>query len=72
MKQDEYSWVAVDRDGRERLDVKARDWSEDERFGYKVVLLTQTAGSMHFQFSMTPEQARQMAMALIAAAESLA
>lgn len=71
-KHYEYEWVAVNRAGNERLNVKAVDWSEDAGLGYKTVLLCQTAGSMGFQFSLTPEQARQMAMALIAAAEALA
>ena len=71
-KHYEYDWVAVNRDGSERLKVMAVDWSKEESLGYKTVLLCQGVGSMSFQFSMTPEQARQMAMALIAAAESLA
>lgn len=71
-KHYEYEWVAVNRAGNERLSVKAVDWSAEASLGYKAVLLCQVVGSMSFQFSMTPEQARQMAMALIAAAESLA
>lgn len=36
-----------------------------------LVNLIQDAGSMRFQFSMTPEQAREMAEALIAHADAL-
>lgn len=35
----------------------------------ELVNMIQRAGSMHFQFSMTPDQARQMASALIAHAD---
>lgn len=34
-----------------------------------LVALTQNAGSMHFMFSMTPEQARALAADLIALAD---
>lgn len=37
----------------------------------KLVQLIQDGGSMRFQFSMKPEQAREMAAALFAAAEFL-
>lgn len=67
-----YIWAAASDTGKESLKVKAMDWTQDKVIKSKCVLLTQSAGAMHFQFSMTPEEARQMAMSLIAAAESLA
>lgn len=70
MSNKKYCWTAIG--GSQRLEVKAMDWSNDPGIGQKTVLLTQVAGSMHFQFDMTPAQAREMAMALIAAAEALA
>lgn len=71
-KENKYIWAAASDTGRDSLTVKAMDWSQDECIKAKCVLLMQSAGSLNFQFSMTQEQARQMAMALIAAAESLA
>lgn len=72
MSVTKYEWVAVGAVGPDRLKVSAVDWTADPRIGIKEVLLTQTGGSMSFQFGMTPAQAREMAMALIAAAEALA
>lgn len=63
-----YEWTAKNDNQTERLDVIAADHGEN----YKKVSLRQIEGSMLFVFTMTPAQARQMAMALIAAAESLA
>jgi hypothetical protein len=37
----------------------------------KLVSLTQSAGSLSLHFAMTPEQAREMATALIAHADAL-
>jgi len=37
----------------------------------KIVAVSQEAGSMHFQHSMTPQQARDMATALTNAANQL-
>lgn len=71
MDETKYTWVAVDSNAAQRLGVESKDWSQTEGIGQKLVLLKQTASSMHFQFSMTPQQAREMAMALIAAAEAL-
>lgn len=72
MSNEKYAWTAVDRHAAQRLGVKAVDWQEVDGIGEKLVMLQQTAQSMHFQFTMTPVQAREMAMALIAAAEALA
>lgn len=33
--------------------------------GEELVMITQSSGSMHFQFSMTPDRAREMAEALL-------
>ncbi|CAN7304058.1 hypothetical protein [Acidovorax delafieldii] len=67
-----YTWNQADSHGRDNMAVVARDWTDEPGIGKKLVLLTQKAGSMNLQFEMTQPQARQMAMALIAAAESLA
>lgn len=72
MSEKKYAWTAVDCDAMRRLEVKAMDWKNEPGIAQKLVTLTQGAGSMNFQFSMTPAQAREMAMALIAAAEALA
>lgn len=72
MNETKYTWVAVDNFGSNRVTVSAKDWTDQRNIAEKLVLLQQQSGSMSFQFSMRPEQARQFAMALIAAAESLA
>lgn len=70
-QQTKYIWAGSDSvNEAASLTVKAIDWN-DATMG-KNVLLQQSAQSVSFQFHMSPEQARQMAMALIAAAESLA
>lgn len=63
-----YGWTAKNDNGMQRLDVMAAEHGE----GVKKVTLRQIEGSMMFCFTMNPAQAREMAMALIAAAESLA
>lgn len=67
-----YVWAQGNIHGAESITVKGMDYSENQNIGKKMVTLTQDGGSMSFHFSMTEAQARQMAMALIAAAESLA
>lgn len=67
-----YNWVQADSFGMQNMEVTAKDWSKEPGIGRKAVLLTQCAGSMSLQFEVNPAQARQMAMALIAAAEALA
>lgn len=72
MQDTKYTWNQADCYGAQNMSVTAMDWSGVQGIGRKLVLLTQKSGSMSLQFEVTPAQARQMAMALIAAAESLA
>lgn len=72
MQDTKYTWNQADSYGTQNMVVTAKDWTNEPGIGEKKVLLTQNAGSMILQFELNPGQARQMAMALIAAAESLA
>lgn len=72
MSEKKYAWTAIDCSGMHRMEVQGMDWTNDPGIGQKNVTLVQRGGSMSFQFFMTPAQAREMAMALIAAAEALA
>lgn len=69
-----YEWTQVNFTAGERLTIESMDYTGNEkavRLG-RLVSVYQSVASMRFQFDMTPDQAREMAMALIAAAEALA
>ena len=53
------------------VSLSARDDSADPRIGQKLVTLSKHEGTLSFQFSMTPDQARSMADALLACCEEL-
>lgn len=72
MREKKYAWTASDCYGMSSLEVLGLDWTNEPGIGQKHVTLERSAGSMTFRFSMTPAQAREMAMAMIAAAEALA
>lgn len=67
-----YDWKQADAYGVNNLEIQANDYSTNEVIKQKLISITADSGPLRFHFSMTPAQARQMAMAMIAAAESLA
>lgn len=64
---DKCEWTVLNDNGTQRLDVRASEYGD----GIKKVALIQIADSMMFTFTMQPAQAREMAMALVAAADAL-
>lgn len=72
MDKHTYSWTAINWTSAQRLEINAVDSTENKAVGAALVKMSQASGSMYFQFAMTPAQAWETAMALIAAAESLA
>lgn len=67
-----YEWTQVNFTAADRLTIESVDHTGNENIGQRLVSVYQRGASMRFQFDMTPAQAREMAMALIAAAEALA
>lgn len=53
------------------LSLSARDDSDNPRIREKLVTLSKHDGMFSFQFSMNPDQARNMANALLACCEEL-
>lgn len=53
------------------VSLRAEDDSDDPRIGAKLVTLSKNEGMLHFHMSMTPDQARSMADALLACCEEL-
>ena len=59
------------RDHLGTVSLSAKDNSDDPRIGQKLVTLSKNEGMCSFQLSMTPDQARSMADALLACCEEL-
>ena len=53
------------------VSIRACDNSDDPRIGAKLITMGKDDGALSFHFSMTPDQARSMADALLACCEEL-